>query len=1196
MLSTGACAKDGQVKVGDRLLSVNGRSLWGLSLSECCDALKPGAATIVSVLILRHSPGNAVESSNARIPKLSLRGADREHTEESEVTDSSAVDDDAEKVGRRLKVDGQSGHGVISDTDSPLCNINLDAASESGHPQLGHNQLFAQKPFRLAFGRGSFRDEKRRPIPKTQTQEASVRLETETSESEPEKIILTSKHSGPIEDHKPANTGANQIVLIAQVHNSGDDSSASLSDTSTIVMDVEDDFDRPPQLPRTLPPELTSTQSPAMEKSALVSQPKVISGSEPRITIPASFQAQDSLSDDIPVTNIDDLLDLDSESSESVECVSLVETSYKLRGADTGHQDRINSLSRKEEVTVSSVPNANYQGAAKPADLVLKRQDSPGSEVKPLGQSPLTPMDFHFALVNPFEELEREYSEDSAMESQLSYSSTDQENTFFQKSQDQGNALGGVGINFEDDDDDDKRHGTTSDILPVGETLKTPDVIPPSSSQLSAASWGTATKVTPSSTQQSMMGIGNQQGAIPKVTRLQSPQTFKVKTSSGQAFKPTDTSGHVAVTKTNPDVLQGHVTVPTPPNFPDLSHTRRTTILPSTPPPLPPCPPPEEDTHSKYSLGSAATKSYNSLGVTTFNPHKTPSFPSKLSNSPKAVSPTRPTLATAAKLPIKTSTGYPDKVSTKLTLSKDLSDTVHANNSLLPQQGAPALPSLPPPPSPPPLPPSSPPPSSEAEDEGVQNATLQKPKDPDMKTDLKKQYVQSLLPTPSVNYAKQPETVTKNVDALCLDQKEHRSFQSTSSAPTVLETNQTRLITKPDTEHAEYHAEERGFDIMSLALPLSPEPVRKNFADSSNDPQSKEINRSRGLSAKASSAKSPYVTESERGKISVAYTCSSPPVATNSTETNMSNHSETIYSQPQSIQTYHSNHNLSTTGRILKGGDKNVSAYLGHGGAIKNRDDILDSTYRDHQSSLQLNNKNSLVSSLTVPRGAYLSSLAQPGHEQADKSGLLGGKSQPLEDVVPACTPTRAVSSQQPALHNGQPLESGLIAGDACTSAEYTRDYVLGLSDNNHYVSSSLSMESKDAESVGSTERTPTLPKSPLRKGPAPWKPLPLAPRSLSASSLTTSSQKPTQLKSLSLGVTSSSSPLRPVKTPSPTESNASMTSMQRKERRTEREPFTVEVPKGLLGIGLDVKVIGDEVKVSRIQSMGPVARDGNIK
>ena len=767
VLTTGACAHSGQLQVGDRLVSINGYSLHGISLAECTKALRLPGVTDVFVQVLRHSPDWGLDGAQQNITK-------------------------GEDVAEQTAGSGQSN-----------ANGSLHQA-DAGPPQV-EQLLFSHKPV-LAFGHGSFRDKEKHTLPRTSSLTAVVSsTDTETSGSEiewlPEALALDSegqlqsslehmRHTGsPLhvaEQSTEMNPSANKVVLKAEVHNT-DDSSSGLSDTSTIVME---ESERPPQLPSTLPPEHPPPSSPVLPEEGPATKTVVRAG--PGLLADIKV---DAMSDDIPVTNIDDLLSLDSESTCSDNTAEIPQTTPPA-GPKSGTQTLSNAYS------------------------VLQHQDSSlssassGSEVNPLGPSPLTPVDFHLALVNPFEELEREYSEDSALESQLSVSSLDHEAGFKKTLQVQGNAMGGVGI-----DSDHRNH--LEDLTTGGETKQDrPDVIPPV--QLPAAPWGLKAEAT-----SNRHGTLNSRSTIPKGDKDFNTPSINWTTEK----RPVSEEN---ITTIDPDVLKGHMTTPTPPKISEPGHVQEISVtLPTkSPPPLPFFPSLGGDTDSqggtidKLRDGSSHTsKEYVSPFGATAKSFKRRDEASKASDmmDPQLIMnrASSPNFESDVDLDKKSENAFGQKPWSARQRPPD--------NHLLPP--------------PPPLLPLSPPPPLQSadtnhevdgEETAVDTASEEVSKrEPDNETRL-----DALPPITLIKSNLLSSGLTRPLTIDCgpdidLDSKGKGPVYANTNLPSTRQTHiqEVRL----DAVSTGYQAEDQGFDIMSLALPLSPEPTVNIFDDSATD-------------------------------------------------------------------------------------------------------------------------------------------------------------------------------------------------------------------------------------------------------------------------------------------------------------------------------------------------------------------------
>ena len=130
MLPSGVCARDGRVREGDRLLSINAYDLRGLAQSECMKLLQ-GHTKFVQLCVLRNAADDARPRSPAPHSGASNKqGSDRKHHHPLMRTDHIQ----SEEIKERQ---------IFS---------HMQLSNEV--QEIQHNELFAQKTVKLAFTRG----------------------------------------------------------------------------------------------------------------------------------------------------------------------------------------------------------------------------------------------------------------------------------------------------------------------------------------------------------------------------------------------------------------------------------------------------------------------------------------------------------------------------------------------------------------------------------------------------------------------------------------------------------------------------------------------------------------------------------------------------------------------------------------------------------------------------------------------------------------------------------------------------------------------------------------------------------------------------------------------------------------------------------------------------------------------------------
>ncbi len=148
MLNSGACSKDGRVHVGDRLFAIEGRDLRGVSHAQCVSLLQGlSSQTQVTLHLLRQHKQHEETASDKN---------GQEHLTNSEANN--------------LVHDSDGAH-TEEDIDNSLTNIELTNETSAKHSQVHHNQIFAQQHVKLAYARNSFRVKKDRQMPKIPTEE-----------------------------------------------------------------------------------------------------------------------------------------------------------------------------------------------------------------------------------------------------------------------------------------------------------------------------------------------------------------------------------------------------------------------------------------------------------------------------------------------------------------------------------------------------------------------------------------------------------------------------------------------------------------------------------------------------------------------------------------------------------------------------------------------------------------------------------------------------------------------------------------------------------------------------------------------------------------------------------------------------------------------------------------------------------------
>ena len=325
---------------------------------------------------------------------------------------------------------------------------------------------------------------------------------------------------------------------------------------------------------------------------------------------------------------------------------------------------------------------------------------------------------------------------------------------------------------------------------------------------------------------------------------------------------------------------------------------------------------------------------------------------------------------------------------------------------------------------------------------------------------------------------------------------------------------------------------------------------------------------------------------------------------TQSSNVNMSNCLPGVHSQRPANHHYQGHHNLSVPSEMFTGeGLHSVTAYLGATAVMKCTDDLDEWQQRVQQCPVDLNSsrEEEHIDVYSVRAGLAQHSHLEPGKEQSDTPGQLdagaSAESQlqdiSVEDSADKRGPCADTPLSAAVVTDGSMLTEILPGKGTCP----TPDNAPSVSDR-PVPSSSLVMESTHKGSLKTSP--PLIPTSTLR--PRQWQPAPLSPQRLSPSSTSSppALKKPLKFQPVMGSGTrlSSSSDKAPSLSPtSPGSINTrSLVSSSPKKKRSETEPFTIEVARSLLGLGLDVKVTEEGVMVTRVQALGPVARDGNIK
>ena len=142
VLLSGICAKDGQIKVGDRLISYNGQSLGNRRLDECMNILKQRSDDI-TFEILR--PKNDIIYSINDSNKEEVIG---------DVVPGSVVWSPDQSHATSLKDSDYQSAESLADFDNVLSAIEIDDIdNNSPSRQLNQNLIFARKSVRLPLAR-----------------------------------------------------------------------------------------------------------------------------------------------------------------------------------------------------------------------------------------------------------------------------------------------------------------------------------------------------------------------------------------------------------------------------------------------------------------------------------------------------------------------------------------------------------------------------------------------------------------------------------------------------------------------------------------------------------------------------------------------------------------------------------------------------------------------------------------------------------------------------------------------------------------------------------------------------------------------------------------------------------------------------------------------------------------------------------
>ncbi len=150
MLNSGACSRDGRIHVGDRLVAVEGHDLRALSHAQCVHLLREHSSKgEVTLHLLRQSKQDDFETASDKHVPHSGSGSD--------VNDSV--------------LGGDGAHISSSDNaDDSVANQEIASEYVAEHSQVHHNQIFAQQHVKLAYARNSFRAKKEQ-MPKIPTDE-----------------------------------------------------------------------------------------------------------------------------------------------------------------------------------------------------------------------------------------------------------------------------------------------------------------------------------------------------------------------------------------------------------------------------------------------------------------------------------------------------------------------------------------------------------------------------------------------------------------------------------------------------------------------------------------------------------------------------------------------------------------------------------------------------------------------------------------------------------------------------------------------------------------------------------------------------------------------------------------------------------------------------------------------------------------
>ena len=168
ILPSGVCAASGLLQVGDRLVSFNDQPLKDVSKEQIAYVLQAKSKEVHLVVLrqknsddIHHSPHNVVKRNSGRTPHR--------------------------KRGSKKK--SQPKEFDSSDSDTNLSHLDADELFDGPvNHKVPHPQIFANKPFTLAFGRSSFRRRSRPDIrmesTKTDSQDTVTSLATSTEENE----------------------------------------------------------------------------------------------------------------------------------------------------------------------------------------------------------------------------------------------------------------------------------------------------------------------------------------------------------------------------------------------------------------------------------------------------------------------------------------------------------------------------------------------------------------------------------------------------------------------------------------------------------------------------------------------------------------------------------------------------------------------------------------------------------------------------------------------------------------------------------------------------------------------------------------------------------------------------------------------------------------------------------------------------